>query len=66
MSDVLKPGNIVKLKSGGPDMTVITAVPFATGKGLRGYQCEHFEDEKPIRGVYSPDSLEVISGPSAT
>lgn len=65
MSDRLKSGTTVKLKSGGSNMTVINAIPFANGKGLRGYQCEFIDNNKKIRKVYPPDILIVISEPRA-
>ncbi|EPP4132714.1 YodC family protein [Vibrio vulnificus] len=46
-----KTGDIVKLKSGGPDMTI-------QGKGPAGYWCQWFAGKKLERGQFPADSLE--------
>jgi uncharacterized protein YodC (DUF2158 family) len=49
-------GDIVKLKSGGPDMTV-RIVPDATGKT---YTCQWFAGKKLEQGSFPGDSLEPV------
>ncbi|MEZ8657028.1 YodC family protein [Vibrio splendidus] len=46
-----KTGDIVKLKSGGPDMTVQSTSPI-------GYWCQWFAGKKMERGQFPKDSLE--------
>ena len=49
-------GNIVKLKSGGPDMTV-QVVPAPPGKY---YECQWFAGKKLESGRFPADSLELV------
>jgi uncharacterized protein YodC (DUF2158 family) len=49
-------GNIVKLKSGGPDMTVKT-IPTDTGTY---YDCQWFAGKKLESGRFPADSLELV------
>ncbi|MEI8668854.1 DUF2158 domain-containing protein [Pseudoalteromonas sp. B131b] len=49
----LKAGDIVKLKSGGPDMTV-------QGKGIVGFKCQWFAGKKLERGDFPEESLEMV------
>jgi uncharacterized protein YodC (DUF2158 family) len=49
-------GNIVKLKSGGPDMTVQT-VPEGSGSH---YSCQWFAGKKLESGRFPADSLELV------
>ena len=49
-------GNIVKLKSGGPEMTIRT-VP-DTAKGY--YECQWFAGKKLESGRFPEDSLETV------
>ena len=49
-------GNIVKLKSGGPEMTV-HSLPDAPGKT---YRCQWFAGKKLESGSFPPDSLELV------
>jgi uncharacterized protein YodC (DUF2158 family) len=49
-------GEVVKLKSGGPDMTV-KAVPTATTKR---YYCQWFAGKKLEQGEFPPESLEKV------
>ena len=43
MADQLKPGDTVKLKSGGPTMTIET---IATYNGVQKAKCVWFDDKK--------------------
>ena len=49
----LKTGDIVKLKSGGPDMAV-------QGLGRVGFFCQWFAGKKLERGDFPVDSLELV------
>lgn len=51
-------GDIVKLKSGGPEMTV-QSQPDPPGKM---YQCQWFAGKKLESGRFPPDSLELVKG----
>ena len=50
-------GQIVKLKSGGPEMTVQSKS--SSSEGVR-YWCQWFAGKKLERGVFSRQSLELI------
>jgi uncharacterized protein YodC (DUF2158 family) len=55
-----KIGDIVKLKSGGPDMTVRDEnIHYSTGK-LESYTCQWFAGKKLEKGSFPPDSLEPV------
>lgn len=51
-------GDIVKLKSGGPEMTVQT-LPDPPGKY---YRCQWFAGKKLEAGNFPADSLEMVKG----
>jgi uncharacterized protein YodC (DUF2158 family) len=53
-SNTFKVGDIVKLKSGGPDMTV-RVVP---GGAVTTYTCQWFAGKKLEQGSFPGDSLE--------
>jgi uncharacterized protein YodC (DUF2158 family) len=60
MAISLKPGTVVRLKSGGPPMTVIGEKMLPLGAGGSGrVDCEWFEKNKPMRGDFAETSLEV-------
>jgi uncharacterized protein YodC (DUF2158 family) len=50
-------GSIVKLKSGGPEMTVQAVMNLTKGTYLR---CQWFAGKKLESGDFPPDSLEVV------
>ncbi|EOW9291631.1 DUF2158 domain-containing protein [Vibrio cholerae] len=52
-----KVGDIVKLKSGGPDMTVQSKSPI-------GFWCQWFAGKKLERGQFPVDSLQLAQGPT--
>lgn len=55
MSQAFQPGDVVRLKSGGPTMTVAVI----TDRG--GIRCTWFpSDEKAMRDTFNPTSLELI------
>lgn len=54
MSDEFKTGDIVKLKSGGPDMTIRA---FLKSQG-DSFLCQWFAGKKLEQGYFKPDSLE--------
>lgn len=55
-TNTFKVGDIVKLKSGGPDMTV-RVVPDPTSKT---YTCQWFAGKKLEQGSFPGDSLEPV------
>ncbi|WP_447894254.1 YodC family protein [Vreelandella sp. GE22] len=55
MDDKFVVGDIVKLKSGGPEMTV--NAPIANP---RGYRCQWFAGKKLEQGIFPGDSLEKV------
>lgn len=57
MSDEFKSGDIVKLKSGGPDMTVKA---FSTTQG-HSYICQWFAGKKLEQGFFKADSIEMVN-----
>ncbi|EML9023519.1 TPA: YodC family protein [Klebsiella pneumoniae] len=57
MSDDFKTGDIVKLKSGGPDMTIKL---FAATQG-NSFLCQWFAGKKLEQGYFKPESLERAS-----
>ncbi len=57
MSEEFKTGDIVKLKSGGPDMTIKS---FSSTQG-NSFICQWFAGKKLEQGFFKPDSLERAS-----
>jgi uncharacterized protein YodC (DUF2158 family) len=53
IQSTFKIGDIVQLKSGGPEMTVQTS-PEAPSKN---YKCQWFAGKKLESGIFPPDSL---------
>lgn len=60
MPDQFKPGDVVKLKSGGPAMTV-NAVGEQFGGGIRVW-CDWFEGSKKFSSDFEPSALKHASG----
>ncbi len=54
--NAFKVGDIVKLKSGGPDMTV----RIVTDSISKTYTCQWFAGKKLEQGVFPGDSLEPV------
>ena len=50
-----KIGDIVRLKSGGPDMTV-NELP----DQYNGYRCQWFAGKKLERGIFEPDAIQLV------
>jgi uncharacterized protein YodC (DUF2158 family) len=57
MTDTFKIGDVVKLKSGSPKMTV-TAV--GDQLGTAKVWCSWFDDTKQLSGVFPPEGLDLI------
>ncbi|HCQ8179606.1 YodC family protein [Morganella morganii] len=57
MSKKFKAGDIVRLKSGGPDMT-IKAFTLTQGEA---YICQWFAGKKLEQGFFKEDSIELVS-----
>jgi uncharacterized protein YodC (DUF2158 family) len=56
MDNTFNSGDIVKLKSGGPEMTVYKWVTFAGG----GFRCQWFAGKKLEVGDFLADQLELV------
>jgi uncharacterized protein YodC (DUF2158 family) len=64
MAISLKTGTVVRLKSGGPDMTVVEEEHiFAKGTGR--VRCQWFEETKLMQGTFPEDSLKTVQESSA-
>lgn len=57
MSNKYKIGDIVKLKSGGPEMTVRKVDSNMGGEFLGSYRCQWFAGKKLDAGVFPEESL---------
>ncbi len=55
----LKPGDIVVLKSGGPNMTV-EAAPYRAANGDTTVRCIWFDNNAKQAATFSPESLKVL------
>lgn len=61
-SPIFKVGQIVKLKSGGPDMTVKDInTNFSTGQFTGSYNCQWFAGKKLDSGTFPQESIEEVS-----
>ena len=54
-------GDIVKLKSGGPDMTVNERLKRISGEGSSNYRCQWFAGKKLDQGVFPVESLQRVA-----
>jgi len=54
------PGDIVKLKSGGPEMTVQEEVNTMSGARSGKYWCQWFAGKKLEKGNFPADSIELV------
>jgi|26BtaG_2_1085354.scaffolds.fasta_scaffold01578_6 uncharacterized protein YodC (DUF2158 family) len=59
-SNEFEAGNIVKLKSGGPEMTVQEEVATVSGARSGKYWCQWFAGKKLERGNFPADSIELV------
>jgi uncharacterized protein YodC (DUF2158 family) len=53
-------GIIVKLKSGGPEMTVVRELKTISSGGINMVRCQWFAGKKLESGDFPPDSLELV------
>lgn len=61
MSDTLKPGDVVQLKSGGPHMTVEWVGESAMGGGIVA-SCQWFDDKNKVSNrTFPPASLQKVT-----
>lgn len=54
-------GTIVKLKSGGPDMTVKQVLTDMNDRPTGSYKCQWFAGKKLEDGIFPGDSLELVT-----
>ena len=58
----IKLGDVVKLKSGGPEMTVIKIGKFGYDDRLQSAQCSWFKSSNEVeRNVFPIEALECVS-----
>jgi uncharacterized protein YodC (DUF2158 family) len=62
MSNTYNIGDIVKLKSGGPEMTVRKVNTNMSEEFSGNYQCQWFAGKKLDSGVFPQESLVVVTG----
>ncbi|EKO3930557.1 DUF2158 domain-containing protein [Vibrio fluvialis] len=55
--DLYKVGDIVKLKSGGPDMTIKKLITNMNQQYTGNYECQWFAGKKLDTGIFPHDSL---------
>ena len=60
MSNTYNIGDIVKLKSGGPEMTVRKVNADIGGQFTGSYQCQWFAGKKLDSGVFPQESLVAV------
>lgn len=61
MAAKFKAGDVVRLKSGGPKMTVDTVDTVDAEETIAGYvYCKWFYGTKKYEGEFSPDALELV------
>lgn len=58
LKNLFEIGQIVKLKSGGPDMTIQC---FSTIKFSGNYRCQWFAGKKLENGVFPEQSIELVT-----
>jgi uncharacterized protein YodC (DUF2158 family) len=56
MAKAYKVGDVVKLKSGGPDMTVKRIIPSSNQGDV--YECQWFAGKGLQHGIFPPESLD--------
>ncbi|PBI78922.1 hypothetical protein A9993_03930 [Rahnella victoriana] len=59
MNNLLMPGQLVRVKSGGPLMTIVTMT-----KGNGGYKCQWFDGKKLEVGFFPSNSLKLVDQPN--
>ncbi|WP_408732925.1 DUF2158 domain-containing protein [Burkholderia cenocepacia] len=62
VSDFVK-GDTVKLKSGGPVMTIVRKSEYAMTDGGTGFICMWFVNEKPEDATFDAATLELVTIP---
>jgi uncharacterized protein YodC (DUF2158 family) len=61
-TSTFKVGSIVKLKSGGPDMTVnVVLMNHITDRPNGNYKCQWFAGKKLEDGIFPGDSLNIVT-----
>ena len=64
MAISLQAGTVVRLKSGGPDMTVVEE-EHIFGKGTSRVRCQWFEERKLMQGTFPEESLRIVKDDTA-
>jgi uncharacterized protein YodC (DUF2158 family) len=62
MDEQLKPGDVVRLKSGGPEMTIEEIGDYSWGSGRMQARCKWFEGKALKESTFELASLLKISG----
>ena len=62
MTNTYNIGDIVKLKSGGPEMTVRKVNTNMSDEFSGSYQCQWFAGKKLDSGVFPQESLVAVAG----
>jgi uncharacterized protein YodC (DUF2158 family) len=66
MPELFNTGNVVRLKSGGPKMTVENYGKYGYA-AHESYKCKWFDDKhKLTEGTFSEDELELVTASSGT
>lgn len=61
MGEQFKPGDVVRLKSGGPKMTVVKFGSYRMGT-LDGYLCQWFDTKGDLKSdVFTEEMLETVA-----
>ena len=61
MADKFKIGDVVRLKSGGPNMTVANYDVYAFEGSEKKYLCKWFDDKhKPAELLFKEEELEIV------
>lgn len=61
MADKFKTGDVVRLKSGCPNMTVVNYDVYGYGEKEKKYLCRWFDDKhKPAELTFLEEELEIV------